>query len=113
MGKYLLLMYNKEMRMPKNPTKAQMEAGIKPWREYLTPLMKKGIVESTAPVQWNGKSVTAKSSKDYKAQKIDLGGYMIIKAKNMAEALKIAKSSPHAKTNMGTTTVREIIEMQM
>jgi hypothetical protein len=38
---------------------------------------------------------------------------MIIKAKNMAEALKIAKASPHAKGKMGTTTVREIVEMQM
>lgn len=113
MGKYLLLMYNKELRMPKNPTKKQMEDGIKPWRDYLTPLMKKGIVESVNPVQWNGKAVTKAATKDYKAGKVDLGGYMIIKAKSMAEALKIAKSSPHAKTGMGTTTVREIVEMQM
>jgi hypothetical protein len=113
MGKYLLLMYNKEMRMPKNPTKKQMEDGIRPWREYLMPLMQKGIVESAAPVQWNGKMLTGTGAKNYKASKIDLGGYMIIRAKNMAEALKIAKASPHAKSKMGTTTVREIVEMQM
>jgi hypothetical protein len=57
--------------------------------------------------------VTKTSTKDYKPQKVDLGGYMIIKAKNMAEAVKIAKSSPHAKTGMGPTTVRECVEMQM
>lgn len=113
MGKYLLLMYNKEMRMPKKPTKAQMEDGIRPWREYLTPLMKKGVVEAASPVQWNGKMVTKTATKNYKAEKVDLGGYMIIKAKNMAEAVKIARSSPHAKTAMGPTTIREIVEMPM
>jgi YCII-related domain len=101
MGKYLLLMYNKEMPMPKNPTKAQMEAGMKPWRDYLTPL------------QFHGKSLSSKGAKDYKGAKIDISGYMIIKAKNMAEALKIAQQSPHAKTNMGSTIVREIVEVQM
>jgi hypothetical protein len=113
MGKYLLLMYNKEMPMPKNPTKAQMEAGMKPWRDYLTPLIKKGVVESVNPVQFHGKSLSSKGAKDYKGAKIDISGYMIIKAKNMAEALKIAQQSPHAKTNMGSTIVREIVEVQM
>lgn len=105
-------MYNKEMRMPKRPTKKQMEEGMRPWREYLGSLSKKGALESSAPVQWNGKSVAKAATKDYKAARIDLGGYMIIKAKNMAEAVKIAKNSPHAKTGMGTTTIREIVEMQ-
>ncbi len=106
-------MYNKEMRMPKKPTKQQMEAGMMPWKKYLGPLMKKGKVESVAPVQWKGKMVTGADTKDFKPQKVDLGGYMILNAKNMAEALKIAKDSPHAKARMGTTTVREIVEMKM
>ncbi len=112
MEKYLLLMYNKEMGMPKNPTKKQMEDGIKPWRDYLGPLAKRGRLESSAPVEWNGKVITSSGIKDYKAQKIDLGGYMIIKAKNMAEAVKIAKNSPHARTQMGATTIREIVEIK-
>ncbi len=112
MGKYLLLMYNKEMRMPKNPTKKQMEEGMRPWNEYLGPLMKRGVVETAQPVQWKGKMVTKTGAKDYKPQKVDLGGYMIIKAKNMAEAVKIARNSPHAKAGMGATTIRECVEMQ-
>lgn len=113
MGKYLLLMYNKEMRMPKNPTKKQKEDGMKPWRDYLGPLAKKGGLESSAPVHWEGKVITSSGIKNYKAQKIDLGGYMIIKAKNMAQAVKIAKNSPHAKAHMGATTVREIVEVPL
>jgi len=113
MGKYLLLMYNKEMRMPKNPTKKQMEEGMRPWREYLGPLAKKGVLETALPVQWKGKTVTATGTKSYKPQKVDLGGYMIIKAKSMSEAVKIAKRSPHAKLKMGPTTIRECVEMQM
>jgi hypothetical protein len=113
MGKYLLLMYNKEMKMPKNPTKKQMEEGMAPWRDYLGPLMKKGALVAAQPVQWKGKMVTKTGAKDYKPEKVDLGGYMIVKAKNMAEAMKIAKSSPHAKMGVGATTIRECVEMQM
>jgi hypothetical protein len=113
MKRYLLLMYNKEMRMPAKVTKEMAEAGIKPWRDYLTPLMKKGLVESVAPVQWKGKMLTSRGTKSYNPRAIDLGGYMVIKAKNMADAIKIAKKSPHAKTRMGPTTVREIVEIEM
>ncbi len=112
MKRYLLLMYNKEMPMPKNLTKAQMKAGMKPWMDYLAPLNKKKMVESTAPVQWNGKTVTSSTAaKDYKAGRLDVGGYMVIKAKNMAEAIAIAKKSPHAKTRMGPTIIREVVEV--
>jgi hypothetical protein len=111
MPKYLLLMYNKEMRMPRNVTRAQREEGMKPWRNYLNPLMKKGKIESSGPVARNGKVLAANKSKDYKARSVDLGGYMVIKAKNMAEAIEIAKRSPHAKTRMGPTTIRELMEM--
>ena len=115
MGRYLVLMYNEEMRMPKKVTKEMMEAGVKPWRDYLTPLMKKGIVHSTAPVQWKGKMITTSGTKDYKPKRIDLGGYMIIKAKDMGEALKLAKRSPAAKMMKagGAITVREIVEVRM
>ena len=99
--------------MPRKPTKQQMEEGMRPWREYLNPLMKKGALETALPVQWKGKTVTSTDTKDYKPQKVDLGGYMIVKAKNMAEAVKIAKKSPHAMTRMGPTTIRECVEMQM
>lgn len=111
MKTYLLLMYNKEMRMPKNPTKAQMEAGIRPWRNYLDPLSKKRVLQASGPVQRDGKIITSSGTKSYRAEKVDLGGYMLIKAKNMEEAVKIAKRSPHAITKMGPTTIRECVEM--
>jgi hypothetical protein len=105
-------MYNKEMPMPKNPTKEQMEAGLKPWKEYLAPLNKKRRVESVAPVQWNGKTVTSSTSvENYKAGRLDVGGYMVVKAKNMAEAIAIAKKSPQAKTKIGPTIIREVVEV--
>jgi hypothetical protein len=113
MKTYLLLMYNKEMRMPRNPTKAQMEEGIRPWRNYLGPLAKRRTLESSAPVERNGKMITPKGIKSYRAQKVDLGGYMVIKAPSMAAAVKIARKSPHAKMNMGTTTIRECVDMEM
>ncbi len=109
MGKYLLLMYGKEMKMPKHVTKEMMEKGMKPWRDYLKPLMKKGAVVSASPVGWKGKMLTPKGVKNYNPRSTDLQGYMIISAKSMPEALKIARKSPHAEMKSGLTTVREII----
>jgi hypothetical protein len=112
MAKYLLLMYGKEMKMPRNPTKAMMEAGVKPWMDYLGPLSKKKVLESSAPVGWNGKMLTAKGgAKSYRAEKVDLVGYMLIKAKSPAEAMKIAKRSPHAVAGMGHTVIRECMDV--
>ena len=111
MGKYLLLMYGKEMRMPKNVTKAQMEAGVRPWREYLGPLTKRKKLISSAPVSWRGKMLTARGTKNYSPRSIDLGGYMLIEAKSMAEAIKIAKRSPHHKMRAGVTTIRECMQV--
>lgn len=111
MGKYLLLMYNREMRMPKNPTKKQMEEGTRPWREYLGKLSKKGALNDALPVQFRGKAITATGTKNYRPQKVDLSGYMVINAKSMADAVRIAKDSPHARGKMGTTVIRECMEM--
>lgn len=113
MKRYLLLMYNEEMPMPSNPTKEQMEAGIKPWRDYLTPLMNESRVESVSPVQRDGKMVTPTGLQDYKAEKVDLGGYMVVKANSMEEAIEIAKKSPHAMSKSGPTTIREVVDVPM
>ena len=113
MAKYLLLMYGKEMKMPKKVTKEMAEAGMKPWRDYLKPLIKKGSFGAAAPVAWKGKMMTSGRTQDYKPRNIDLVGYMVISAGNMPEALRIAKKSPHAKMAGTTTTVREIMEVPL
>ncbi|MDE1865041.1 MAG: hypothetical protein KGH94_00160 [Candidatus Micrarchaeota archaeon] len=109
--RYLLLMLNKEMPMPTDPQQA--EAGIKPWREFLGELHRQGKMEGGLPVQRSGKIARKRSVKDYKAKTNDVGGYLIIKADSMEEAVKIAQATPHAKQNMGPTIVRECIDMPM
>ena len=113
MARYLLLMYGREMKMPKKVTKEMAEAGMKPWRDYLKPLMKKGSVDAAAPVAWKGKMTTDGRTQNYKPRNIDLVGYMVISAGNMSEALKISKRSPFAKMAGTTTTVREIMEVPL
>ncbi len=112
MPRYLLLMYNEDMEMPEKPTEEQMGKGTAPWREYLAPLTRDGAVESVAPVLWEGKSVTSTGAEDYKPQKLDLGGYMIIRADSMEGAVEMAKRSPHAQSNMGPTAIKGIRDMQ-
>lgn len=100
---------NEQMQMPKDPKES--EAMVKPWMDWLGGLAKKGNLVDALPTQMSGKEVTKAGVKDYKAQKIDLGGYAIIKANSLDEAVKIAQSSPQAKMGLGTTIVRECMEM--
>jgi hypothetical protein len=104
-------MYNKEMRAPRNMTKRQMEEGMKPWDDYFSSLSKRGALESRAQVRRDGRAVRGPAARGYKAKTVDIEGYMVVKARNMAEAVKIAKGSPHARMRMGPTTIRECIEM--
>ena len=101
------------MEMPNKPTPEQIESGIKPWRDYITPLKNKGKSIAANPVMWNGKMLTNNGVEDYKPQKIDLGGYMIVEAKDINEAIEIAKKSPHFLMKSGPTTIREITEVQI
>jgi hypothetical protein len=112
MAKYLVLMYGKEMKMPEVVTAEMMEAGTKPWREYLGPLTKKNVLESSAPVVWEGKVVDANgATKEYTPNDTDLLGYMLIKASSMEEAVEIAKKSPHAISKAGYTVIRQAMEV--
>ncbi len=113
MPKYLFLMYNEKMEMPNNPTPEQIENGTKPWRDYIYPLEAKGTFVSANPVSWEGKMLTETGVEDYQPQKIDFGGYMIITANDMDEAIEIAKQSPSYKMKAGPITIRKINEVNI
>ncbi|MDE1768557.1 MAG: hypothetical protein KGH64_00170 [Candidatus Micrarchaeota archaeon] len=107
--RYLLLMMTKTQPMPTDPKDA--ESMVAPWKEFLGQLQAQGKLEGSLPVNRDGKAVRKRSIKDYKAKTTDLSGYLVIKADSLEEAINIAQSTPHAKMNMGTTIVRECIEL--
>lgn len=109
--KYLLLMLNREMPMPTDPK--EREANTKPWTDWLAEMAKQGKLDNGLPVFRDGRAVRKRSVKEYKAKTTDVGGYLIINAESMEEAIKIAQSSPHARMNMGTTIVRECMDVSM
>lgn len=107
--KYLLLMLNKDMPMEADPEK--MKAGVQMWKDWMAPLAQSGKLQDGMPTMREGKAVRKRSMKDYKPRTNDVAGYCIITADSMEEALKIAQSSPHARMNMGTTIVRECMNV--
>lgn len=91
---------------------AQTQEYARGWGEWIAGLARKGIVESASQFEWAGKVVRKDSVSDLRLQEVDVGGYMLIKAESLEEAVEIARQAPHV-TLGGTTIVRPCIEMNV
>jgi hypothetical protein len=77
----------------------------KQWGEYLAGLASAGSLESGAPFAPSGETVTRDSVSPVELQPLDIGGYALITAASLEEAVRIAKRAPHIALG-GTTIVR-------
>ena len=85
---------------------------MKKWGEWIAGLARKGVVESGSPFEWRGKVVKKELATDLHLQQEDIGGYMLINAESLDEAVEIAKQAPHMALG-GTTIVRPCMEVNM
>jgi hypothetical protein len=96
-----------------NKTEAENKAETKAWGEYMGVLGKKGQLSGGLPLVGGGKTVSAKKTTNEavtSAKEGIVGGYLIVKAGSLDEAVKIAKDCPHI-SNEGNIEVREIAPM--
>jgi hypothetical protein len=90
----------------------QTQEYMQGWGEWIAGLARKGVVESGLPFEWGGKVVQKDSVSDLHLQPVDIGGYMLIKAESLDEAVEIARQAPHMALG-GTTIVRPCMEMNI
>jgi len=112
--KYLLLMYANEAEAPKSPEELQTIADA--WYVYMEEakaagvLLSNGGLEPAATVTTvrirNGKTLATDGP--FAETHEQLGGYFLVEAKNLDEALAIAARIPSARE--GTIEVRPIVE---
>lgn len=111
MKEYLLLLRGGKPMASK--TEAENKVEMAAWGKYMGDLGQKGQLSGGLPLQSGGSVVSAKGATDepVKSSKEGIvGGYLIVKAESLKQAVKIAKDCPHI-TNEGNVEVREIAPM--
>jgi hypothetical protein len=89
---------------------AQTQDYNRRWGEYMGGLAGEGRLESGAPLVPSGKVLKGRSVSDLELAEFDLGGYMVIQADSIDEAVEIALRAPHVELG-GGTIVRPCLEL--
>jgi hypothetical protein len=113
---YLLLIYTNEAAM-KNATQADKNAMFKDYAEYTASIVKSGHMRAGDALQPSSAATTVRvrdgktltTDGPYAETKEQLGGYYLVEAKDLDEAIKLGARIPGAQT--GAIEVRPIIPM--
>jgi len=82
------------------------------WMAWMRDLGARGLIEAGLPMERGGKEVRKDSVTDYRAADIDVGGFLVVKAASLDEAVDIAREAPHVAIG-GTTIVRPALDVGM
>ncbi len=96
-----------------NLSPAQMEAEMKKWNKWMGDLAQKGKLISGQPLLPEGKVLKGVSRKvtdgPFTEGKDIVGGYLLIKANDLQDAVELSKGCPTLEGAEGTVEVREIM----
>lgn len=95
------------------PSPEELQASIKMWQDWIGGIAAQGKFSSTNQLGFEGKTLNADglvTDGPYAEVKEIIGGYIIIKAGNLDEALAIAKGCPILQIG-GNVEVRNIMEI--
>src|SRR5215470_2676030 len=98
---------------PMEMTPDQMKTTYNNWMTWMGQLKKNKQLTVGHPLEDGGKMLSGMKGKDvasFEDDKNTIGGYMLISAKNFAEATRISKGCPIF-NNGGTVELREAAEM--
>jgi hypothetical protein len=91
----------------------QLQAMMNGWITWMAQLKKRGQLRRGEPLGDDGKVLSGrggKSAKPFAEKRDSIGGYLLIRARNLGEASKIAKGCPIFERG-GTVEVRPVIAM--
>ena len=80
------------------------------WGEYMGGLARDGRLESGAPFVPSGKQLKGEAVSDLELATFDIGGYILLEADSIEEAVEIALRAPHVELG-GATIVRPCVEL--
>jgi hypothetical protein len=113
MEKFMLIFHG---GMSSNQSPEQMQASMGKWMAWIDKLNKAGKYVAGEPLLPGGKQITGKkkivTDGPYTEGKEVVGGFFLINAANMDEAVKICDDYPDYE-NGGTIQVRQVMKMNM
>lgn len=112
MEKFMLIFHG---GMPMDASPSDLEANMGKWLEWVQKLSKEGKYVSGEPLIPGGKLITGPSSVTdgpYTEGKEVVGGYFIINANTMEEAIEECKQYPDYKYG-GQVQVRQVMKVDM
>lgn len=111
MKEYLLLFRGGDTER-KHLSPEQIEAHMKRWQDWIGSIAQSGKLVGAQPLTPEGKVLKGTSKKLTDGPFIEgkeiLGGYVLIKADNFEEAVKISEGCPNLESESGTVEIREI-----
>ena len=116
--RYMMLIYNDEKTM-ESKSQDEMAALMGRWSQYTEDFQKSGKMLEGAALQPTASSTTVRASESrtltsdgpFAETKEQLGGYYIIDASDLDEAIEWAAKMPHV-AGGGTVEVRPIMEFE-
>ena len=110
MKEFMMIFRNEKNDNPK-PSPEQMQAMIKQWQDWIGGIAAQGKFVATNALGFEGKTVHAdKTITDgpYAEVKEIVGGYIIVKAENIDEAVKLSDGCPTLSMG-GKVEVRDVM----
>ena len=80
------------------------------WGAWIAGLAEKGVYDSGFPLEWTATAVTKDSATDHPLDEVDVGGYMMINAASLEDAIEIARQAPNVALG-GTIIVRPCLDI--
>jgi hypothetical protein len=118
MADYMFLFWNTDMSSGMNRSPEEMQKRMEKWADWFAKLKKEGrLKDNGAPLEPTGKVVRGsdKIVKDgpYAEAKDIVGGYIIITADHIDQAVELSKDCPIFSNPGGSVEVRPVMKMKM
>jgi hypothetical protein len=98
MNEYMMIFRNEKMEGAQAPSAEQMKAVMSQWQSWIKGIATKGKYSGTNRLLSEGKTLkpgNAVTDGPYAEVKEVVGGYLIVKASSLEDAVELAKSCPN------------------
>ena len=113
MKEYMMIFRNENVDIHKQMSEEQMKSVMQQWQNWISGLAAKGNFSGTNRLLPEGKTIkpgNVITDGPYAEVKEVVGGYLIVKANSLDEALTMAKSCPGLQTG-GSVEVRSVMNI--
>ena len=115
MKEFMLLFRNLAPIDAYSSSPEEMQEIVPKWQKWMKEVAEEGRFVSTAPLERDGKFITADTVTDgpYAEIKEVVLGYLIVKAESLEQAVEIGKNCPVLEGGGGSVEVRQVSPWEM